>query len=183
MDASVFGDYLCKYAAVSDADMKAYEQALEEARQNNQDLPQAPSCYQRKLVADLSPTQYVCVFFTAEYCPPCKAVEQPFKDFVDAFNKDSQRLQVVVVNCDKRREEYDDHAKRLSDKYLLVPFENSEAQCRLEDLAEAANIPRVSMFVTRKGFGEFAVKDVKKSILKCATMTEAVTEVINMCEH
>ena len=74
---------------------------------------------------------------------------------------------MVVVNCDKRREEYDDHAKRLSDKYLLVPFENSEAQCRLEDLAEAANIPRVSMFVTRKGFGEFAVKDVKKSILKC----------------
>ena len=34
------------------------------------------------------------------------------------------------------------------------------------------------MFVTRKGFAEFAVKDIKKSILKCGTMADAVTEVM-----
>lgn len=39
------------------------------------------------------------------------------------------------------------------------------------------------MFVTRKGFAEFAAKDVKKSILKCASMAEAVTEVMHQCEQ
>ena len=61
-------------------------------------------------------------------------------------------MQVVVVNCDKRKEEYEEHIKKLSDKFLVVPFESSEVNCRLEDMAQAANIPRVSMFVTRKGF-------------------------------
>ena len=45
-------------------------------------------------------------------------------------------------------------------------------------MAQAQNIPRASVFVTRKGFGEFAIKDIKKSILKCGTTAEAVTEVI-----
>ena len=61
-------------------------------------------------------------------------------------------MQVVVVNCDKRREEYEEHMKKQSAKFLSVPFENSEAANKLEDMAEAANIPRASIFVTRKGF-------------------------------
>lgn len=44
-------------------------------------------------------------------------------------------MQVVVVNCDKRREEYEEHVKKLSDKFLIVPFENTEVQVRLEDMA------------------------------------------------
>ena len=77
---------------------------------------------------------------------------QPFQEFVDLVNKDTQRMQVVVVNCDKRREEYDEHLKKLSGKFLTVPFENVEIAAKLEDMAEAANIPRASIFVTRKGF-------------------------------
>ena len=61
-------------------------------------------------------------------------------------------MQVVVVNCDKRREEFDDHVKKQSAKFLTVPFENTETQFKLEDMAEAANIPRASIFVARKGF-------------------------------
>ena len=61
-------------------------------------------------------------------------------------------MQVVVVNCDKRRDEYDDQVKKLSQKYLTVPFDASEVTNKLEDMAEAANIPRASIFVARKGF-------------------------------
>ena len=92
-------------------------------------------------------------------------------------------MQVVVVNCDKRRDEYDDHLKKLSPKYMTVPFENTEVATKLEDMAEAANIPRASIFVTRKGFQEFAVKDCKKHILKAASMVDAVNEVMNQCEQ
>ncbi len=87
-------------------------------------------------------------------------------------------MQVVVVNCDKRKEEYSDHMKKLSTKYLAVPFESLDIATKLEDMAQAANIPRAAVFTVRKGFAEFAVKDIKKSILKSATIAEAVTEVI-----
>ena len=87
-------------------------------------------------------------------------------------------MQVVVVNCDKRKDEYTEHLKKLSNKFLTVPFENTDIAIKLEDMAQAQNIPRASVFVTRKGFAEFAIKDIKKSILKCGTLAEAVTEVI-----
>mgnify|MGYP000849498538 FL=1 len=135
MDATVFGDTLVRYAPVSEADQKAYTEACEKAKQNNVDLPKEPSCYKDVHIADLPPCQYVTVLFTAEYCPPCQAFAQPFQEFVDTVNKDSNRMQVVVVNCDKRREEFDEHVKKLSDKFLCVPFEQSEVAIKLEDMA------------------------------------------------
>jgi|APGre2960657444_1045066.scaffolds.fasta_scaffold110661_3 hypothetical protein len=61
-------------------------------------------------------------------------------------------MQVVVVNCDKSQHMYDEHLKRLSTKYLVIPFENTEETIKLEDKAQAANIPRVSVFITGRGF-------------------------------
>lgn len=53
------------------------------------------------------------------------------------MNKDIQRMQVVVVNCDKSKKEFDQHLKRMSQKYLVVPFENTETAIKLEDKAQA----------------------------------------------
>ncbi len=44
-------------------------------------------------------------------------------------------MQVVVVNCDKRKEEFDEQIKRLSNKYLFVPFAEQDIQAKLEDMA------------------------------------------------
>ena len=46
-------------------------------------------------------------------------------------------MQVVVVNCDKSQRDYEEHLKRMSPKYLVVPFENTEAAIKLEDKAQA----------------------------------------------
>lgn len=95
------------------------------------------------------------------------------------MNKEQNRMQVVVVNCDKRRDEFEDHIHKLPKSWLTVPFENAEIVTGLEDMAEAANIPKVSVFSTRKGFDTFAVKDVKVSVLKSASVADAVTDVVN----
>ena len=44
-------------------------------------------------------------------------------------------MQVVVVNCDKRKEEFNEQIKKLSSKYLFVPFSDQETQAKLEDMA------------------------------------------------
>ena len=74
---------------------------------------------------------------------------------------------------------FDEHIKRLSPKYLVVPFENTEAAIKLEDKAQALNIPRVSVFITGRGFEQFANLDIKKTIVKSHNMSEAVTEVLS----
>ena len=66
--------------------------------------------------------------------------------------------------------------------FLAVPFENTEISAGLEDMAQAANIPRVSVFSTRKGFDTFALKDIKVSVLKSASAADAVTDVVNQLE-
>jgi len=88
-------------------------------------------------------------------------------------------MQVVVVNCDKSKREYEEHLKRMSPKYLVVPFESTEAAIKLEDKAQAQNIPRVSVFITGRGFDQFATLDIKKTIIKSHNMSEAVTEVLS----
>ena len=91
-------------------------------------------------------------------------------------------MQVVVVNCDKRRDEYTEHVQQMPKSFLAVPFENSEVSAGLEDMAQAENIPRVSVFSTRKGFDTFALKDIKVSVLKSASVADAVTDVVNQLE-
>lgn len=44
-------------------------------------------------------------------------------------------MQVVVVNCDKRRDEYNEHVQRMPKSFLAVPFENTEISAGLEDMA------------------------------------------------
>ena len=73
-------------------------------------------------IGEVAKTTYVAVLFTAEYGPPCQAFEKPFFDFEAAMNKDSHRMQVVVVNCDKRRKEYDLSIAKMPARFLSVPF-------------------------------------------------------------
>ena len=56
----------------------------------------------------------------------------------------------------------------MSPKYLVVPFESTEAAIKLEDKAQAQNIPRVSVFITGRGFDQFATLDIKKTIINIA---------------
>ena len=67
---------------------------------------------------------------------------------------------------------------KLPASYLAVPFDASEVMVKLEDMAECANIPSVGIFCTRKGFGELAVKDCKRNILRGGAMADAVNEVM-----
>ena len=167
--------------SISAEEVKQHAANLEASKQkgSTEDLPEAPKFYDIVEAKDLATPYYVAVIFTAEYAPPCLQFLPQFDSFMEQMNKDSLRMQVVVVNCDKSQREYDEHIKKLSPKYLVVPFENSEAAIKLEDKAQAQNIPRVSVFISGRGFEQFATLDIKKTIIKSHNMAEAVTEVLS----
>ena len=87
-------------------------------------------------------------------------------------------MQVVVVNCDKREKDFNECLSKLPACCLAVPFKAQDVMVQLEDLAQAASIPKVAVFDTGSGFDKFAMKDIKRTILKNPSMEQAVTDVI-----
>jgi hypothetical protein len=96
----------------------------------------------------------------------------PLKDFLKEFNKENTQLQVILVNCDNREKEYIEHIKEIP-WILAIPFGDEEVTDRLEDLAEAETVPKLSIINLQKSSSELAIKDAKRIILKKTNMTEA----------
>ena len=54
----------------------------------------------------------------------------------------------------------------MKDEWFAVPYENQKVAEKLEDLAQAANIPRVAIFNPQKSCDEAQIKDCKGSIVR-----------------
>lgn len=98
----VFGETLNKCVINKKPEESKEESAATE--ENQADF----SPYETVKSDEITLTTHILVLFTAEYCPPCDAFMQPFKDFVAEANKDSSnpKFTVVVVNCDKKEDQY-----------------------------------------------------------------------------
>ena len=66
----------------------------------------------------------------------------------------------------------------MKDDWHAVPFENVKVAEKLEDLAQAANIPRVAILNPQKSCDEACIKDCKGSIIRNQSMEGAVREVM-----
>ena len=112
----VFGEYLIRCKVLDVEQQKKDDQAQDDEEvkgDDNQDLNEVkdaaqdkPYCYEKVTVEDAlvrTTAPYVAVLFTAEYCPPCEAFNQPFKDFIAEANRvaGNPKFQILVVNCDK----------------------------------------------------------------------------------
>ena len=67
---------------------------------------------------------------------------------------------------------------KLKDDWFAVPYENTHVVEKLEDMAQAANIPRLAIFNPSKSIDEAQIKDCKASILRNQSMDQAVREVM-----
>ena len=64
-------------------------------------------------------------------------------------------------------------------EWYAVPFENQQVAERLEDMAQAANIPRVAIFNPSKSLDECHLKDVKSIIVRNQSSEQAVKDVMD----
>ena len=63
--------------------------------------------------------------------------------------------------------------------WYAVPHECSSVSERLEDMAEAANIPRVAILNPSSSLDECQIKDVKSIIMRNQSSEQAVKEVMD----
>ena len=63
--------------------------------------------------------------------------------------------------------------------WFAVPFETQSVSERLEDLAQAANIPRVAILNPSQSIEECQIQDIKSIIIRNQSSEQAVREVMD----
>ena len=83
-------------------------------------------------------------------------------------NKDpsTPKFQVLVVNCDRAEEQYKEHLAKMDSSWFAVPYEAQAISEKLEDMAQAANIPRVAILNPSQSTEECQIADIKSIIMR-----------------
>ena len=120
--------------------------------------------------------QYIGVFFTALYCPPCQAIQEPLKAFYEEYKK-SGKFEMVMIGCDKREREFSEHLKELQWVHAMPHDAADELVAAIEDAANAETIPRLSIFSVARGFEKPVVADAKGPIMRTSSAEEAISQI------
>ena len=84
---------------------------------------------------------------------------------------------VVVINCDKAEEQYIECIRKMPTRdWYAMPFDAYDAIARVEDVAQAANIPKVSILNGARSLDEPAIRDIKQMLLKGAPSDDKFIE-------
>ena len=68
---------------------------------------------------------------------------------------------------------------KMDPNWFAVPFECQSVAERMEDMAEAANIPRVAILNPSQSLDECQIKDVKSIIMRNQSSEQAVKDVMD----
>ena len=96
-------------------------------------------------------------------------------------NKDpaTPKFQVLVVNCDRAEAQFKEHLAKMDPTWFAVPYESQGGAEKLEDMAQAANIPRVAILNPSQSTEECQLLDIKSIIIRNQSSEQAVREVMD----
>ena len=71
-------------------------------------------------------TKYVGLFFSADWCPPCKLMMRPLKNFYTDANLEKRQFEVLFVSSDKQKDQWNEHYKQMP--WLALQFDSPKRQ-------------------------------------------------------
>ena len=173
----LFGDFLVRYKEPEEPENKP---ADEEGDNLDLEVEEVPPPYEFVPIAEALRCTYVILYFTAEYMPPkCHEIVQPLTDLSVKSNEGSgtvKKFQVVVVNCDSKEAQYRACLQKLPADWYALPFGAEEATIRVEDMAQASNLPKITIVHPARSLEEPAIKDIKALLVK-GSVDEALLEI------
>jgi len=104
----------------------------------------------------LADKKAVCFYFSAHWCPPCRAFTPVLKDFYQEVKED---VEVVFVSADRTKEAMDEYYKESHGQWLCAEF-RSDVSDQLGDHFECPHYPYMVViradgtFVTKDGTGD-----------------------------
>ncbi|CAG9313137.1 unnamed protein product [Blepharisma stoltei] len=73
--------------------------------------------------AEVERNQVVCLFFTANWCPPCRTFTPILVEFYNDVNYPDKRLEIIQISSDKDEQSFSEYFSRLP--WLAIPFGDS----------------------------------------------------------
>jgi nucleoredoxin len=102
-------------------------------------------------VADaLRDVEYVLVYFSAQWCPPCHGFTPLLREFYDAHHS-AKKFTVVFVSLDNAEEDMREYFVTRHGDYYAVPFAKAKPLAtRWSKLYGFANLPTLLVFANRE---------------------------------
>ena len=110
----------------------------------------------------LEDKKVVAFYFSAHWCPPCRAFTPMLKDAYEEFLEGSGDLEIVFVSSDRTPEDMKEYMKDAHGKWLAVPH-NSELGNTLKTKFGVQGIPAL---IVCKGDGSVITKEGRLDVQK-----------------
>lgn len=119
----------------------------------------------------------VALYFSAQWCPPCRAFSPVLKDFYKAC-AEKGKLEIVYVSSDKNLEQWKEYYGTMP--WLSLPEGAGESSASIKNqLAQTMKIQGIpTMIVLEVKTGKFVSASCRDDVTKAAGNTEQGYEVI-----
>ena len=107
--------------------------------------------------------KYVGLFFSADWCPPCKHMLQPLKNFYTDVNLAERTFEIVLVSSDRTEKDWKAHHSTMP--WMSLPWGDP----RIDALREKFNVLGVPILVILDAETGITVtatarKDIRKDV-------------------
>jgi nucleoredoxin len=138
----------------------AITQALEAKKANSQKkaAPEVVALFGERLrsasnkpiATETIDAEVIGVYFSAHWCPPCRAFTPNLVKFYDALKKEGKPFEIVFVSSDRSEDAMYEYMKEMGMNWLALPFGDQHK----ETLASRFNVNGIPKFVVLNSKGE-----------------------------
>ena len=123
----------------------------------------------------LQKKELVLLYFSASWCPPCKAFSPILVDFYNQHAA-KEKMEIVYVSSDRTIPDFEAYYSKMP--WLAIPTEEGSAQIK-QALAAKLGIQGIpSLIVLDAKTGEFISATAREDVTKAASAASAGTELI-----
>ena len=114
-------------------------------------------------VESMNGLKFVGLFFSADWCPPCKHMLQPLKNFYTDVNLQERTFEIILVSSDRSEEERKRHHSTMP--WMSLPFDDPRNNS-LREKFEIQGVPALIVLDAETGFTVTATarKDLGKDV-------------------
>ncbi len=101
------------------------------------------------------------VYFSAHWCPPCRAFTPELVKFYDKLNQDGKPFEIVFVSSDRSKDAMYAYMKEMKMKWLALPY----GDARKALLSAKFGVSGIPMFVVLNSKGEVITKNGRSEVM------------------
>eukprot|EP00562_Extubocellulus_spinifer_P022728 CAMPEP_0178627940 /NCGR_PEP_ID=MMETSP0698-20121128/9168_1 /TAXON_ID=265572 /ORGANISM="Extubocellulus spinifer, Strain CCMP396" /LENGTH=221 /DNA_ID=CAMNT_0020267181 /DNA_START=49 /DNA_END=714 /DNA_ORIENTATION=- len=124
----------------------------------------------------LETADVVLLYFSASWCPPCRAFTPLLVDFFEKNNEEKNGVQVVFVSSDSDLQSFEGYYKKMP--WLSLPFddEGSKIKNKLSQLFHIRGIP--SLVVIDARTGKYITDNARTEVMSAGSDDSKRTEIV-----